>query len=203
MVTIEQLKQITGKDEKFLTPHLKSLNDTLTKYSINTPLRICHFLAQVLHESNNLVSTKEGLNYSADGLLATFGKYFPDRKTALLYEHKGDMIASRVYAKRMGNGDEKSQEGYKYCGRGFIQITGKSNYDALSKEFGVDFLASPALIATPEYAFLSAGWFWNTNGLNAFADKDNLLAITKKINGGVNGLDDRTDKLKKCKTIIK
>ena len=202
MVTLEQLKQITGKDDKFLTPHLKPLNDTLTKYSINTPLRICHFLAQVLHESADLTATKEGLNYSADGLLKTFGKYF-DEETAKVYEHKPDMIASRVYANRMGNLDEKSQDGYKYSGRGFIQITGKENYDSLSKEFGVDFLKSPGLIATPEYSFLSAGWFWGKKGLNSFADKDDILSITKKINGGTNGLDDRKNYLTKCKKVIK
>lgn len=202
MVTLEQLKQITGKDDKFLTSHLKPLNDTLTKYSINTPLRICHFLAQVLHESGGLTTTKEGLNYDAKGLLRVFGKYF-DSKTAALYEHKPDMIASRVYANRMKNGDEKSQDGYKYSGRGFIQITGRENYDSLSKEFGVDFLKSPALIASPEYSFLSAGWFWDKKGLNLFADRDDVLGITKKINGGFNGLDDRKDYLTKCKKYIK
>ena len=204
MVTIEQLQQLTGiKDLVRLTEITKGLNDTLVKFKINTPLRITHFLAQVLHESGNFQYTKENLNYSATGLATTFKKYFINEAAAVPYARQPDKIANKVYGGRMGNGPEASGDGAKFKGRGFIQLTGRDNYTALSKATGVDFISHPELLESLQYAALSAGWFWDKTGLNTYADKDDVLTITKKINGGTNGLDDRKAKLVKAKTIIK
>lgn len=204
MVTIEQLQKATGsKDIARLTQIAKGLNETLTKYNINTPLRINHFLAQVLHESGNLTKTKENLLYSAAGLASTFKKYFINEEAAKPYAKQQDKIANYVYANRMGNGPESSGDGAKYKGRGFIQVTGRQNYESITKELGIDFVNHPELLESLEYASLSAGWYWNKCKLNTYADKDDILTITKKINGGTNGLDDRKANLAKLKTIIK
>ena len=203
MITPIQLKAITGiSDITRLTDITNGINDTLAKFQINTPLREAHFLAQVLHESGNLVYLKENLNYSALGLTTTFHKYFLTEAIATPYARQPDKIANHVYASRMGNGDEASGDGAKFKGRGYIQLTGRDNYTALSKAIGVDFVTHPEWLEQPKYAVLSAGWFWNKAGLNEFADKDDILTITKKINGGTNGLDDRKAKLVKLKTII-
>ncbi|MCK9576355.1 MAG: glycoside hydrolase family 19 protein [Candidatus Pacearchaeota archaeon] len=204
MVTKEQIKSLSGvTDETALTSIVKGLNDTLTKYEINTPLRICHFLSQVLHESGKFHFIKENLNYSADGLNKTFKKYFPTLESATPYARNQEKIANKVYASRMGNGDEKSGDGFKYKGRGFLQLTGKENYAALAKDTGVDFVNHPELLESYEYASLSAGWFWNKNKLNSIADKDDVLTLTKRINGGTIGLEDRKALLILCKKAIK
>ena len=204
MVTVEELQKATGiKDLVRLTEITKGINAALVKFNINTPLRINHFLAQVLHESGNFVYAKENLNYSAAGLATTFKKYFLTEAAAVPYARQPDKIANKVYGGRMGNDPETSGDGAKFKGRGWIQLTGRDNYTALTKATGVDFVTNPELLETFEYAALSAGWFWDKAGLNALADKDDLLAITKKINGGTNGLDDRKAKLVKMKTIIK
>jgi len=203
MITVEQLQKATGiKDIARLTEITKGINDTLTKYNINTPLRINHFLAQVLHESGNFIYTKENLNYSAAGLVTTFKKYFLNEAAALPYARQQDKIANKVYGGRMGNGPESSGDGAKFKGRGFIQLTGRDNYTAITKETGINFIDCPELLETLQYGSLSAGWFWNKNNLNAYADKDDIVSITKKINGGTNGLADRQAKLVKLKTII-
>lgn len=202
-LTIEQVKVLSNvKDFNTLVDITKNLNLVMAKYKINTKLRVSHFIGQLLHESGGLLITKENLNYSADGLLKTFPKYFKTADKAAQYAKKGDSIANYVYANRMGNGDEKSGDGSKCKGRGYIQITGKDNYTKLSKDLGVDFLAEPTLLESPKYASLSAGWFWNTANLNALADKDDVIGITKKINGGTNGLDDRKLKVDKVKKIL-
>lgn len=204
MINPQQLKEITGiQDITRLTDATNAINDTLAKFEINTPLRIQHFLAQMLHESGNLVYLKENLNYSAQGLVTTFHKYFLTEAIAIPYARQPDKIANKVYASRMGNGDETSGDGAKFKGRGYIQLTGRDNYTALSKDTGVDFIGHPELLETVKYAALSAGWFWNKAGLNELADKDDILDITKKINGGENGIDDRKARLDKIKTIIK
>lgn len=204
MITPQQLKAITDiQDINVLTAATNGINDTLAKFGINTPLRVSHFLAQLLHESGNLQFLKENLNYSAKGLTTTFHKYFITEAVATPYARNQEKIANKVYANRMGNGDEKSGDGWRFKGRGYIQLTGRENYTSLSKDTGVDFVNHPELLETIQYAALSAGWFWNKNGLNNLADKDDVLNITKRINGGTNGLQERIANLNKVKKIIK
>lgn len=165
------------------------LDEVIAKYQINTPKRMAHFLAQCGHESGGFRTFVENLNYSADGLLKTFPKYFT-KELATAYARKPELIANRVYASRMGNGDEKSGDGWKYRGRGAIQLTGKNNYTAFDKDVSDNILANPDLVAS-RYALESAGWFWNTNGLNRIADNGDVTAVTRRVNGGTHGLADR------------
>lgn len=164
------------------------------KYKVNTPLRIAHAMAQFHHESN-LLPVSENLNYSAERLQIIFPKYFISKEDANRYERKPEKIANRVYANRMGNGNEASGEGWKYRGRGIVQLTGKSNYAALSKDTGIDYLNNPDLLLNEADALISALWFWKKNGLNEYADKDDVVAVTKRINGGINGLAHRKELL--------
>jgi len=204
MITQSQLTEITGiKDLTTLSGLTEAINNTFIKYEINTPLRISHFLAQVMHESANFKFKKENLFYSAKGLRKIFGKYFLTEEMANGFAKKPSKIANKVYANRMGNGNEASGDGGKFIGRGYIQLTGRDNYTAFAKSSGIDAVNHPELLETIECAALSAGWFWNKTGLNAHADKDDVLTITKRINGGTHGLDDRKAKLIKIKTIIK
>ena len=171
----------------------------IEKFQINTPLRLAHFLAQCAHESGNFKAVTENLNYGAAGLRSIFGKYFKDDASAKASERKPEKIANKVYASRMGNGDEASGDGFKFRGRGYIQLTGKDNYSAFDKVVDDDILSAPELVAT-KYPLLSAAWFWNSRSLNALADKGatvaDVTAITKKVNGGTHGLDDRIGKFK-------
>ena len=178
-----------GLDTKYKT--------LLNNYNINTPLRLAHFFSQLEHESG-LKPISENLNYSEKGLLKTFKKYFT-LEQAKQYARKPIQIASRVYANRMGNGSEETMEGFKYRGRGFIQLTGKNNYILLSKDTRIDFLNSPDLLLQEPNAMISALWYWNKNNLNRFADKDDCKGLTKAINGGYNGLDHREELLIKWK----
>jgi putative chitinase len=168
--------------------------DTAAKFQINTPLRLAHFLAQCGHESGGFRLTKENLNYSAKGLMGIFKKYFPTEALAKSYERQPAKIANKVYGGRMGNGPESSGEGAKYCGRGYIQLTGKDNYIAFGKSIGVDMTVNPELVAS-QYALLSAAWFFSKNGLHKMADEGSTDAvvtkITKRVNGGTIGLADR------------
>jgi len=166
----------------------------VNQYKINTALRLSHFLAQCGHESANFRAVKENLNYSAEGLTKTFKKYFPTLEVAKDYARQPEKIASKVYANRMGNGNETSKDGFKYLGRGFIQLTGKANYIEFDKSVPEDIINNPELVAT-KYPLASAAWFWNKNGLNAIADKGAtdavITSITKRVNGGTIGLSDR------------
>jgi len=168
--------------------------EVASKFEINTPLRLAHFLAQCGHESGGFKITQENLNYSAKGLNGIFKKYFPTEASAQPYERKPQMIANKVYSNRMGNGTEASGDGWKFHGRGFIQLTGKDNYTAFSKSIGVDCVANPDLVAT-QYALASAAWFFNKNGLHKLADGGandaTVTTITKRVNGGTIGLPDR------------
>jgi putative chitinase len=165
-----------------------------SNYKVNTLLRLSHFLAQCGHESANFRAVKENLNYSAEGLNKTFKKYFPTLESAKDYARQPERIASKVYANRMGNGNEASKDGFKYLGRGFIQLTGKANYLDFDKSVPEDIMANPELVAT-KYPLASAAWFWDKNGLNAIADKGAtdavVKSITKRVNGGTIGLEDR------------
>ena len=179
---------------------LPDLNDALSERQIETPLRIAHFLAQVLHESARMTYVKENLNYSEQALLNVFSKYFTPSQ-AKVYAYKPEMIASRVYANRMGNGDETSRDGYLYCGRGLIQLTGKNNYRKFSQWIGDDVIAQPDLVAN-KYAVHSAVYYWVANNLNPIADIDDIKQITKIVNGGYNGLKDRIALLDKAKELL-
>jgi putative chitinase len=197
MISPKQLIQIANINDPNT---LNYLNNTLNKYSINTPLREQHFLAQVLYESGNLKIFKENLNYSAQGLVATFPHQFPNLTEATLYAHNPEKIADKVYATTDGN--NVAGDGFKYIGRGAIQITGKANYAQLTKDLGVDFINNPQLLETMEYALLSAGWFWNMRKLNLIADANDIELITKRVNGGEEGLNGRIANFKKLETII-
>lgn len=169
------------------------LDNLLPAGGIDTKERICMFLAQCGHESAGFSRLNENLNYSAKGLRGTFGKYFKTDTEAVAYERKPEKIANKVYADRMGNGPESSGDGWKYRGSGYIQLTGKSNFAAFSKDSGIDVVANPDLIRTDlSVAIKTAIWFWNKNALNTFADKKDILGCTKKINGGTIGLEERT-----------
>jgi putative chitinase len=174
----------------------------LAKHQINTPLRLAHFFAQLHHESN-LRPIEENLNYSFKGLLKVFKKHFPTEEMARLYERKPERIANRVYANRMENGNESSGDGWKYRGRGFIQITGKQNYRMLTADTGIDYLNNPDLLLTEADSMISALWYWSRNGLNRFADADDVRKVTRIINGGFNGLTHRTELTEKYKQIFK
>jgi putative chitinase len=185
---------------------LTQIPEVMEKFQINTPLRLCHFLAQCGHESNNFKAVNENLNYGAKGLLGIFKKYFPTEAKALEYERKPEKIANLVYGGRMGNGPEASGDGYKYRGRGFIQLTGKDNYAAFDKVVPENIVETPDLVAS-KYPLLSAAWYWNSRNLNASADKGDTEAavteITKKVNGGTIGLPDRLKHFKEYLALLK
>jgi putative chitinase len=163
----------------------------LPEYQINTPQRVAAFLAQCAHESGSFRALKENLNYKAVSLRRTFPKYFPTDELAAQYANKQEMIANRVYANRMGNGDEASGDGFRYCGRGLIQLTGKENYSWFAASLEMDVEAVPEYLATFEGAVQSACWFWESTNLNVQADAGDIKLMTKKINGGFIGLEDR------------
>ena len=188
--TAAKLKQCLGKN-KDTDKLFESFSKVLPKYDITTKERVAAFLAHCGHESLDFTVLKENLNYGAKGLMGTFKKYFPDEATALKYERKPEMIANKVYASRMGNGDEKSGDGYKYRGRGAIQLTGHDNYAAFATSIGKTIDEAVAYCETMDGAIESACWFWSKNKLNEIADKKDMLALTKRINGGTIGLEDR------------
>jgi putative chitinase len=173
---------------------IAQIPDTAAKFEINTPLRLAHFLAQCGHESGGFKATQENLNYSASGLKGIFSKYFKEAGLAEQYQRNPQKIASRVYGGRMGNGPESTGEGYKFRGRGYIQLTGKDNYTAFGKAINEDMTANPDKVAT-HYALLSAAWFFSKNGLHRMADEGAsdlvVTKITKRVNGGTIGLPDR------------
>jgi len=172
---------------------VSQIPDTAAKFNITTPLRLSHFLAQCGHESGGFKALVENLNYGSKGLLGTFPKYF-NATTAAKYERKPEMIASKVYGGRMGNGPEATKDGYKFRGRGYIQLTGKDNYTAFDKFVTENIIENPDLVAT-KYPLMSAAWFFDKNGLWTICDKgattEVVTAVTKRVNGGVIGLVDR------------
>jgi putative chitinase len=174
-------------------------------FQINTPLRLAHFLAQCGHESGGFRLTKENLNYSAKGLNGIFKKYFPTLESALPYERKPEKIANKVYGNRMGNGSEASGDGAKYCGRGYIQLTGKENYQAFFKSINLPVDTDPNLVATV-YALQSAAWFFSKNKLHTIADQGAsdavVTSVTKRVNGGTIGLADRIKHFKEYHNLL-
>jgi putative chitinase len=173
---------------------IAQIPEVAEKFGINTPLRLAHFLSQCGHESGGFRVVTENLNYGAKGLQSIFKKYFPTEAKALEYERKPEKIANLVYASRMSNGDEASGDGWKFRGRGYIQLTGKANYTEFNKAVPENLLETPDLVAT-KYPLLSAAWYWNSRNLNNDADKGSsnevVTAVTKKVNGGTIGIEDR------------
>jgi putative chitinase len=184
---------------------LAQIPETAKKFNITSNLRLAHFLAQCGHESGNFKAVSENLNYSADGLKKIFGKYFPGNLNES-YARKPEKIAARVYASRMGNGDEASGEGFKFRGRGYLQTTGKSNYIQLGKFLGEDLVTNPDLVAT-KYPLASAAFFFESNKLWAICDRGSddatVTAVTKRVNGGTIGLSHRLQEFKKFFNLLK
>jgi len=191
-VTKEQLESFfEDTKESIVDSFIDPINKTLERFEINTPQRVSMFIAQVGHESGGLNHTKENLNYKAEGLTKIFPKYFKDVDPND-YAHNPEKIANRVYANRMGNGDEDSGDGFKFCGRGLIQLTGRDNYTRFAHDIGMELDEAVTYLGTAEGAAMSAGWFWSKNGLNELADAGDVVHCTKKINGGTIGLEERT-----------
>lgn len=197
MITKELLIDSHTCDASMADKWVDALNETCEKFEINTPERIAGFLSQVAHESGGFKFVVENLNYSAQALRTVFGKYFTDDSQANAYARQPERIANKVYANRMGNGDEASGDGFKYRGRGLIQLTGKDNYTAFGNACAIAAVDHPEFLADPEFAAISAGWFWNTRHLNNYADAGDVVGMTKRINGGTNGIDDRELRYKK------
>jgi putative chitinase len=185
---------------------LAQIPDTAAKFELNTPLRLAHFLAQAGHESGGFKAVNENLNYGAKGLLGIFKKYFPTEQKALLYERKPEKIANLVYGGRMGNGPEVSGEGFKFRGRGYIQLTGKDNYKAFDAVVTENIIETPDLVAT-KYPLMSAAWFFHKNGLHKIADEgaadEVVTKVTKRVNGGTIGLPDRIKHFKEYYNLLK
>jgi len=194
-MTYDQLDAL-GIEHKWLGP----LEETFAKYDISTPKRQACFIGQCSHESGNFKVFQENLNYSAEGLMKTWPSRFPNKEVADQYARQPAKIAGKVYNGRLGNTSE--DEAAKYLGRGLIQLTGKENYEHCGSSIGVDLLSNPDLLSDPKYAALSAGWFWNKKGLNSLADASDLETMTKRINGGLLGLDDRKAKIAKALSVL-
>jgi putative chitinase len=194
-MTYDQLDAL-GIDHKWLGP----LEEAFAKYDISTPQRQASFIGQCSHESANFKVLQENLNYSAEGLMKTWPSRFPTKEVADQYARQPAKIAGKVYNGRLGNTSE--EEASKFLGRGLIQLTGKENYEHCGSSLGVDFLSDPDLLGTPKYAALSAAWFWNKKGLNALADAQDYETMTKRINGGLIGLDDRKAKIAKALSVL-
>jgi len=189
ILTLSQLKQMVKNP--YINQWHGALDQLLDDYNINTPLRVAHFVAQCAHESGNFVFIKENLNYKAASLQKTFAKYFPTAELAAQYEKRPEKIANRVYANRMGNGDEASGDGWLYCGRGLIQLTGKDNYTFFAGSLDISVEEAAEYLQTFEGAAQSACWYWEQNNLNRFADANDTKGLTRAINGGYIGLEDR------------
>ena len=188
--TKQQLKEMIPKNP-YVDQWFEAIYEILPEYEITTPQRVAAFLAQCAHESGGFVFLKENLNYKAASLRKVFPKYFPDDATAARYAGKGEMIANRVYANRMGNGPEESGDGFRYCGRGLIQLTGKNNYTFFAGSLDIPVEEASEYLQTFEGAVQSACFFWEQNKLNQWADAGDILTLTKRINGGTIGLEDR------------
>jgi putative chitinase len=193
MVTLDLLTHMCPQTKSsILEGYVEPLNTVSEYYEMNdNPARLAGFLAQTAHESGGYTAIKENLNYSDKGLMGTFKKYFPNENIATQYQRKPEKIANRVYANRMSNGDEASGDGYRFCGRGLIQLTGRANYTKFAEDLGMSLEDTIAYLETPNGAVSSAGWFWDNNKLNQYCDSGDFVTLTKRINGGTIGLEDR------------
>ena len=198
-LTLEKFRLATASTQSNAEKYYPFIEGACLRYNINTKLRLAAFLAQISHESAGLSTTVENLNYSQEALMKVWPKRFPSLDSAKPYHRNPEKIANKVYADRMGNGNEQSADGWRYRGRGLKQLTGKYNYKLLSDSLQVDFVSNPDLLLHPLWAVISAAWFWDNNNCNCFADKGDMIGLTKKINGGTIGLDDR---LKRYKTAM-
>jgi putative chitinase len=204
VITQQQLSQMIPGNP-YIAQWCDALNEILPVYEINTPQRVAAFMAQCAHESGYFRFLKENLNYKAASLRKVFPKYFPDDATAERYAslpNKQEAIASRVYANRMGNGDEASGDGFRYLGRGLIQLTGKNNYTLFAAAIDTPLDQIPEYLQTFEGAVQSACWFWEQNNLNKFADSRDIITMSKRINGGTIGMEDRIQKYDKYLKIL-
>ena len=199
-ITKEQLSQLIPKNS-YIDQWYEALSVLLPDYEINTPNRIAAFIAQCAHESASFTALHENLNYRAETLSKVWPKKFPPA-VAQQYAHKPEAIANRAYASRMGNGDEASGDGWRYCGRGLIQLTGKDNYTAFADSIGITPEEVSDYVQTFEGAAQSACWFWETNNLNQYADSGDIETMTKRINGGTLGLEDRKKHYEHAKHIL-
>ena len=203
MITDEQWNQIASAlTTELRSSYLDPLNAALEEFVINTPLREAAFLAQTAHESATFTRLVENLNYSAKRLTQVWPKRFPTLEKAQPYANNPEKLANFTYGNRNGNGPEDSGDGWKYRGRGFIQITGRANYQACGDGLGADVVEDPDKLAQPDFAFRSAAWFWGSHGLNALADQGDLRTITIRINGGTVGLDERQKLYTNVKAIL-
>ena len=200
-LTLEQLNKVIPGNQYVEQWHA-ALAQLLPDYGIDTPNRIACFLAQCKHESGSFTAIKENLNYRAESLTKVWPKYFPSLAIAEEYAHNQEKIANRAYANRMGNGDEASGDGYKFCGRGLIQLTGKDNYQGFADSLGISVEEASEYMETFEGCVQSACWFWETNNLNQWADAADMVTLTKKINGGTLGLEERQHFYNDIKTIL-
>jgi putative chitinase len=189
--TLAKFKECVGGNPPYAEQWYEALCQILPDYEIDTPQRLAAFLAQTAHESGGYRAIKENLNYRAVTLRKVFPKYFPTDELAAQYAGKPEMIANKVYGNRMGNGDESSGDGYRYCGRGLIQLTGKDNYTRYAQSLEISVEEASEHLTTFEGCVQSAAWFWENNNLNQWADKGDILTLTKRINGGTIGLEDR------------
>ena len=194
-MTYDHLDKL-GIDHKWLAP----LEETFAKYDISTPIRQACFMGQCAHESGNFKTLQENLNYSAEGLMKTWPSRFATKELADQYARQPAKIAGKVYNGRLGNTSE--EEASMYLGRGLIQLTGRENYANCGTALGIDLIRNPNLLIEPKYAALSAGWFWNKKGLNGLADTSDFETMTKRINGGLIGLEDRKVKIAKALTVL-
>lgn len=190
ILTKQQLAQILPGNN-YINEWHDALSILLPDYDINTPKRIAAFLAQCAHESGGFKFLKENLNYRAESLMRVWPRHFPNIEIARQYAHNQPKIANRAYANRMGNGNEASGDGWRFCGRGLIQLTGRNNYEAFAESIETPVDEIPEYLMTFEGAVQSACWFWETNNLNQWADKGDIVMLTKRINGGSIGLQDR------------
>lgn len=192
MITLQILRKAApDTSSSLLSSLITPLSNVCTKYNINTENRIAGFLANLSHESGGFTIMTENLNYSADRLLVVFKRHFANIQIARQYERQPQKIANHVYANRMGNGSESSGDGWKFRGRGYIQLTGKDNYQNFADDLKLQIDKAISYLETVEGAVESAGWFWDKNNLNRFCDRNDVLGLTKAINGGTNGHDHR------------
>ena len=190
ILTKQQLAQLLPGNP-YIDNWYHALEQCLPEYDINTPRRVAAFIAQCAHESGNFKFLKENLNYKAASLMKVWPRYFPTMEIAQQYAGKQEMIANRAYGGRMGNGPEATGDGWRFCGRGLIQLTGRNNYQAFADSIETNINDIPAYLQTFEGAVQSACWFWENNNLNQWADAGDILTLTKRINGGTLGLADR------------
>jgi putative chitinase len=198
---VQQLSEATGIDLAHAQMLIEGVNTAITQADLSNSLRLASFLGQCAHESDGFKFFEENLNYRAESLCRTWPSHF-NVEIAPEYAHKPEKIANRAYANRGGNGSEESGDGWSFRGRGALQITFKANYEECSRDLGIDFVSNPDIVATPEGAFVTAGWFWTKHGLNHYADNQDWVGMTKKINGGTIGLEQRIARIERALQVL-